>query len=235
MSHELPPLPDYALKPLPPLVSWTSDAILQMAFPIIGYWAVSLVFHLIDVYDLLPQYRLHTPIEVLKRNHVTRYEVFRDVIVQQVIQTVAGLLLAYADDPATYGSQEYDVAWYAQKIRLAQRAIPVVLAAIGFNPSALASKLSSSQPALAAAISGGHYSGLLQSITLAGQPTIAPAFASWELQLASFMYWYGIPALQFTAAVIIIDTWEYALHRTMHMNKWLYGKFIPSPHTVRRK
>lgn len=232
MSHELPPLPEYTLKPLPPLVSWTSDAILQVAFPIIGYWVVSLAYHLIDVYDLLPQYRLHTPVEVLKRNHVSRYEVFRDVIIQQIIQTVAGLLVSYADAPATYGSEEYDVAWYAQKIRLAQRAIPIVLTTVGLNPSALASKLSSSQPMLAAAVSGGRYTGLFQNIIIAGQPTVAPAFASWELQLASFMYWYGVPALQFTAGVIIIDTWEYALHRAMHMNKWLYVTFHSRHHRL---
>jgi sphinganine C4-monooxygenase len=226
MSHELPPLPDYTLELLPSLVPWTSDAVLQVAFPIIGYWVVSLVYHLIDVYDVLSQYRLHTPAEVLKRNHVSRYEVFRDVIIQQVIQTIAGLLVSYTDAPATYGSANYDVAWYAQKIRLAQRAIPAVLATVGLNPSALASKVSASQPMLAGALSGGHYSGLLQTITVAGQPTVAPAFASWELKMASIIYYFAVPALQFAGGIIIMDTWEYAVHRAMHMNKWLYGRFI---------
>lgn len=232
MSYDLPPLPEYTLKPLPPLVPWTSDAVLQVAFPIVAYWVVSLAYHLIDVYDLFPQYRLHTPVEVLQRNHVSRYEVFRDVVIQQVIQTVAGLLVSYTDAPATYGSEKYDVAWYAQKIRLAQRAIPIVLTTIGLNSSALASKLSTSQPMLAAMVNGGRYNGLLQNITIAGQPTVAPAFAPWELQLASFLYWYAIPTLQFTAGVIIIDTWEYALHRAMHMNKWLYVTFHSRHHRL---
>ena len=221
-TFELPPLPDYTLKLLPPLVPWVSDAVLQVIFPIAGYWIVSLVFHLIDVYDVLSRYRLHTPAEVLKRNHATRYEVFRDVIIQQVIQTVAGLLVNYLDAPATYGTADYDVAWYAQKIRLAQRAIPVVLATVGVNPGAWATKVSASQPMLAGALSGGRYD-LLQTITIAGQPTVAPAFASWELELATFIYYYGVPALQFVVGIIAIDTWEYAVHRAMHMNKWLYG------------
>lgn len=224
MPYELPPLPDYTLKPLPPLVSWTSDAILQVAFPIIGYWVVSLIYHLIDVYDLLPQYRLHTPAEVLKRNPVSRYEVFRDVIIQQVIQTIAGLLVSLTDEAAMYGRADYDVAWYAQKIRLAQRAIPVVLATVGLNSTALASKVSASQPMLAGALDGGRYPNLIQTIMVGGREIVAPAFASWELFLANALYWYAVPALQFTAGVIIIDTWEYALHRAMHMNKWLYGK-----------
>lgn len=227
ISYELPPLPEYTLKPLPPLVPWASDIVLQVAFPIIGYWVVSLIYHLIDVYDLLSQYRLHTPAEVLKRNHVSRYEVFRDVIIQQVIQIVVNLGLSVLDAPATYGRADYDVAWYAQKIRLAQRAIPAVLATVGVNPGALASKVSASQPMLAGALSGGRYNGLVQTITVAGQQAVAPAFASWELTLASILYWYAVPALQFTASIVIIDTWEYALHRTMHMNKWLYGKSHP--------
>jgi sphinganine C4-monooxygenase len=226
-SHELPPLPDYTLELLPPLVPWASDTVLQVMLPIVAYWVVSLVYHLIDVYDLFSKYRLHTPAEVLKRNHVSRYEVFRDVIIQQVIQTIAGLLLSITDAPATYGTADYDVAWYAQKIRVAQRAIPVVLTTVGLNASALASKISATQPILAGAVNGGHYNGLLQTITVAGQPTVAPAFASWELKLATIIYHFVIPALQFTAGVVIIDTWEYALHRAMHMNKWLYGRPLP--------
>lgn len=216
-SYDLPPLPDYTLKPLPQLVSWASDAAVQTALPIIAYWGVSLIFHLIDVYDLFAKYRLHTPAEVLKRNHVTRWEVFRDVVLQQVIQSIAVMGLSYYDDAPTTGTAEYDVAWYAQKLRLAQRAIPFVLSIVGLNPSALASKLSAAQPTLASVVAGGRYAGL-------------PAFESWEINTASFLYWYAVPAVQFAAAIIIIDAWEYMLHRAMHLNKWLYGKcFEPPP------
>jgi sphinganine C4-monooxygenase len=226
ISYELPPLPEYTLNPLPPLVSWASDEILQVAFPIIGYWVVSIIYHLIDVYDLLAKYRLHTPAEVLSRNHVSRYEVLRDVIIQQIIQTIAGLLLSLADDAATYGKADYDIAWYAQKIRLAQRAVPVVMATVGLNPVALASKVSVSQPMLSGAIIGGRYPELVQTVTTAGKDMLVPAFASWELALASALYWYAIPAVQFIVGIIVVDTWEYFWHRAMHLNRWLYGKFF---------
>ncbi|KAF1950048.1 hypothetical protein CC80DRAFT_248103 [Byssothecium circinans] len=222
LPYELPPLPEYTLKPLPPLFSWASDETILAALPVIAYWVVSLAYHLIDVYDLCAKYRLHTPAEVLKRNHVTRYEVFRDVIIQQGIQIIASLLLSLADEPAAYGKADYDVAWYAQKIRLAQRAVPVVLATVGVDPVTLASKVSTSQPMLAGALAGGRYPALIQTMTSAGQDVVAPAFASWELNLASALYWYAIPAMQFAMAIVIIDTWEYFCHRTMHMNKWLY-------------
>lgn len=231
-SYDLPPLPDYELKPLPPLLSWTSDAIVQTAVPIIAYWIPSLIFHLIDVYDLCSKYRLHTPAEVLKRNHVTRFEVLRDVLLQQVIQTVAALALSYFDEPATYGTEDYDVAWYAQRIRIAQRAIPFGLSIVGVKSNALAAKVAGSYPTLASILSGGQYPGLFQSVVVAGRETMVPAFASWELALGSFLYWYAVPALQFTAAVIIIDTWEYALHRAMHMNKWLYTTFHSRHHRL---
>lgn len=211
-SYELPPLPEYTLRPLPPLFSWISDEALAAALPVIAYWVVSLIYHVIDVYDWFAKYRLHTPAEVLKRNHVTRYEVFRDVIIQQVIQTLAALALSWWDELAHVGKADYDIAWYAQKLRLAQRGVPVILSGVGINSAALATKVAASQPALAAVLRGGHHA-----------ESVAPAFASWELTFASVLYWYAIPALQFTAAVVIIDSWEYMLHRAMHMNKWLYG------------
>ncbi|KAJ4359882.1 Sphingolipid C4-hydroxylase sur2 [Didymosphaeria variabile] len=221
-SYELPPLPEYTLKPLPPLFSWISDEALAAALPVVAYWAVSLIYHLIDVYDLFARYRLHTPAEVLKRNHVTRYEVFRDVIIQQVIQTIAALALSWWDEVAQIGKADYDIAWYAQKLRLAQRAVPVILSGVGFNSAALASKVAASQPALASILRGGPYAS----------ESIAPAFASWELAVASALYWYAIPALQFAAGIIIIDSWEYMLHRAMHMNKWLYVTFHSRHHRL---
>jgi len=221
-TFDLPPLPDYTLQPLPPLISWFPDAYLQLAMPIISYWVVSGIFHVMDVYDLSPQYRLHTPAEILKRNHVTRWECFRDVILQQIIQTFFGVAMNLLDEHPTFGKADYDVAWYAQKLRLAQRAIPLVVGTLGLNPSELSSKLSSSQPMLASVLAGGRYPNLVQMATIAGHDTLVPTFAPWELIVAKFLYWYAIPALQFITAIIILDTWEYFLHRAMHMNKWLY-------------
>jgi sphinganine C4-monooxygenase len=226
ITYDLPPLPHYTLTPLPPLIPWIPDAHLALALPIIGYWVASGIFHFIDVYNLFPQYRLHTPAEVLKRNHVTRWEVFRDVIMQQVIQTFFGLLMNHFDEEPMYGKDDYNVAWYAQKIRIAQRAIPYCLGAVGINATALSSKAARLHPMLAGVLAGGRYSGLLQTATSAGQETVVPAFAAWELLVAKMLYWYGVPALQFTFGILTVDTWEYFLHRAMHLNKWLYGTLI---------
>ncbi|KAJ4473774.1 fatty acid hydroxylase superfamily-domain-containing protein [Lentinula aciculospora] len=39
------------------------------------------------------------------------------------------------------------------------------------------------------------------------------------------VYWWVIPTLQLLFAMFIIDTWQYFLHRAMHVNKWLYKRF----------
>jgi sphinganine C4-monooxygenase len=205
---DLPPLPSYTLTPRPSIIPGLPDYLLQLLAPVIAYWVVSLFFHVLDVYDLCSKYRLHTPAEVLKRNHVSRYEVVRDVVLQQIIQTIFGVAMAYFDPVEMTGKDDYDVAVWAQRLRLAQRQMPSILAVVGVDALGLGAKLHGTHPQLASAVSGGIY------------PT--PSFASWEMQAAKLIYWVLIPFIQFSAAILIVDTWQYFLHRAMHMNKWLY-------------
>ncbi|EOD48358.1 putative sphinganine hydroxylase protein [Neofusicoccum parvum] len=232
MASGLPPLPDFTLHPLPSVVPGIPDKYLTLALPVIAYWGVSMFFHLIDVWDLFPQYRLHTPVELVQRNHVSRYEVFRDVVLQHIIQTVFGVGLAWFDPEPTFGKEDYDVAVWAQRIRLAEKAIPFALGAIGFNASAFAKDLAQSRPMLAGALAGGNYPWLTQEIVSGGQLATAPAFASWEISLAKFVYWVAIPAIQFVVAVLVVDTWQYFWHRAMHLNKWLYTTFHSRHHRL---
>ena len=220
---DLPPLPSYTTTVVPPLIHGISDNFLQMILPVIAYWALSLLFHFIDVYDIWPQYRLHTPAELVQRNHATRYEVLKDVILQQVVQTVFGLAISWNDPPQTYGKEKYDIAVWAQKIRWLQRGIPKALGFVGLDSVTLGNSLAKAHPMLAGPLLGGKYSGLFESITTAGgDPLIVPAFAQWELLVSKAIYYLLIPAAQFFIAVIFVDTWQYMLHRAMHMNKFLY-------------
>jgi len=208
-TTQLPELPSYTLSLRPSLIPGVSDVLVQLLSPVAAYWIVSLVFHLLDTYDLCAQYRLHTPAEVLKRNHVSRYEVFRDVILQQIIQTIFGYVMAYFDPPEMVGKEAYDIAVWARRVRIAETYVPRALALLGFNAPKLANQLYDSYPTLAAALAGGSYAN-------------PSAFASWELTLGKLIYHAGIPALQFIVAICIVDTWQYFLHRAMHMNKFLY-------------
>lgn len=192
-----------------------------------------MMFHWIDTKDYFSQYRLHTPAEVLKRNHVSRWEVARDVVIQQVVQTIVGTLLGMTEPDDFSGKDEYNVAVWAQRIRIWQRAIPGLLSLVGVNASGLAKNLAGSYPMLASAVSGGSYQFLTKMVILGhGQSTAVPAFTSWEIVLAKVLYWYVVPALQFGLAILIVDTWQYFLHRAMHMNKWLYTTFHSRHHRL---
>lgn len=221
-ASSLPPLPSYTLRPVAPLFPPIEDKYLTLILPVLAYWTFSLVFHIIDTQEYFSKYRLHTPAEILKRNHASRWEVARDVIIQHVVQTVVGMGVASFEEPQMVGKEEYSVAAWAQKIRLAQRALPGFLSAFGLDSQGLARNVMSTSPMLAGALQGGHYSWLVQQ----GQHGSVPAFAPWELFLAKAIFWIIIPALQFGVAIIIVDTWQYFLHRAMHMNKWLYSKSL---------
>jgi len=228
-TMNLPPLPSYTLSQQPPLIAPIPDKYLSLALPIVAYWALSMVFHYIDEFDLFPQYRLHTPAEVLKRNHVSRWEVVRDVVIQQIVQTIVGVGLAMTEPEHFIGREEFDIAMWAQRLRLAQRYIPAGLGVAGIDAVSLAQKAAPYSSALAGVLSGGDYT-LVQVV----DGIVTPAYAGWELAVAKIMYYVAFPALQFFLAILIVDTWQYFLHRAMHMNKWLYSEYILSDSRVLR-
>ena len=232
VAFDLPPLPSYELRPQPSLLPWLNDKYLALALPIIAYWVVSGFFHIIDTLDLFPQYRLHVPAEILKRNHATRWEVFRDVILQQIIQTLVGVIIAVIEGPDMYGKAEYDIAVWAQRLRILQRGIPVLLGVVGVNADLVSQRLATSSPYLAGALAGGRYPALEQIISVNGHAVLAPAFAPWEMAIAKFLYNFFIPAIQFLLGIFIVDTWQYFWHRGMHMNKWLYTAFHSRHHRL---
>lgn len=231
---DLSPLPSYTLTPREPLLAPIPDNMLALILPIVAYWTLSIVYHFIDAYDLFPQYRLHTPAEVLKRNHVTRWEVVRDVIIQQIVQTLAGIVVGYFDEQECVGKEEYDVAVWARRIRIVQRVLPSFLALFGIDALGLAKNLSQSgHTMLAGALAGGNYPGMTRSIILeSGVEAVAPAFTEWEMALANFVYWYFVPFVQFAWAISVVDTWQYFWHRAMHLNRWLYVKFHSRHHRL---
>lgn len=90
----------------PHLLSWMPDRYLALAGPIVGYWVLSLVFHLIDTAELpyFEKRRIHESPEVLSRNKATIGQVVRAVAVQQVLQTILGYV--WLEDDATIFERE---------------------------------------------------------------------------------------------------------------------------------
>lgn len=224
-ASDLPPLPAFEIRPMPDYLPFLSDFWLSLIAPHIAYWAVSMIFHIIDVYDLFPQYRLHTPEEITQRNLVTRYQVVRDVLLEQLIQIATGTVLSITEARQTTGMEDYDVAVWATRIRLAQRSLPSLLGWLGLNAAALSKSMAASHPLLAGALAGGHYPFLISGLDgVTG--TQIPAFATWELLVAKAIYWLIIPGIQLWLACCFQDTWQYFWHRAMHMNKWMYSQYF---------
>jgi sphinganine C4-monooxygenase len=211
-SSDVPRLPSYILSLRPPLIAGISDVWLQLLAPVVAYWVVSLFFHILDIYDVFPQYRLHTPAEITKRNRVTRYEVFRDVILQQLLQTIFGVAMAWFDPPEMAGKEDYDIAVWAWRLRRLQHYVPNALLLFGIKQQTSllwAAKLRFSFPTATSILAGGMYPGA--------------TYADWELNTAKLIYWVLVPAAQFIVAIVWVDTWQYFLHRAMHMNRFLYN------------
>jgi sphinganine C4-monooxygenase len=228
VAPDLPPLPAYDTRPMPDLLPFISDFWLSLIAPHIAYWVVSLIFHVIDVYDLFPQYRLHTPDEIAQRNLASRYEVARDVLLEQLIQIATSAVLTLTEPRQTTGAEARDVAVWATRIRLAQRALPSMLGLVGLNAAAISKNMAASHPLLAGALAGGHYPFLTTTLDdVTGAAVSVPAFAAWELLLAKAIYWVLVPGFQLWLAACILDAWQYFWHRAMHLNKWMYSTSYP--------
>src|SRR3954468_12022060 len=101
MSFLLPPLtptPPPSLTPnllhppiyhttSPSILSFISDKHLSLVAPFFLYWALSLVFHALDLPQLpyFERLRLHESPEVLARNKATILDVIKAVVFQQVV------------------------------------------------------------------------------------------------------------------------------------------------------
>ncbi|KAI0726756.1 sphingosine hydroxylase [Fomitopsis betulina] len=46
------------------------------------------------------------------------------------------------------------------------------------------------------------------------------------------VYWWAIPTAKFLFGIFVVDTWEYFLHRAMHVNRWLYKQFHSVHHRL---
>jgi sphinganine C4-monooxygenase len=125
----------------------------------------------------------------------------------------------------------YDVAQWATRLRIAQRALPQLLGLVGLNAAAISKNVAGSHPVLAAVLAGGKYPSLSLGLdVVAGSPV--SEFASWEIWAAKAIYWYIVPIVQFLLGIFIVDTWQYFLHRAMHNNKWLYTTFHSRHHRL---
>ncbi|EPS40450.1 hypothetical protein H072_5717 [Dactylellina haptotyla CBS 200.50] len=196
-----PPNTEPVLHPATPLLPFISDTLLSCVVPIAVYWVLSMVFHYIDQYELLEKYRIHTPEEVLKRNHVSRYEVIRDVIIQQVVQFIVGLALGYIEPEEMTGAEPWDIYRLSQSVGWAAT---LFLSLLGIDGQALAANAH-----IYLSTHGGGFGALVANI-------------DWRWKIAEALYWICFPLLRLAVAIFVLDTWQYFWHRLMHQVPFLY-------------
>ncbi|KAI0295358.1 hypothetical protein B0F90DRAFT_1751088, partial [Multifurca ochricompacta] len=166
--------------------------LLAILAPLPAYWLISGLFHLLDIsnWSCLDRYRINDSAEISSRNRATRLQVFRAVILQQVLQTVLGYF---------WVSEAPERVDHVAAMARISRTLSSFFFAPLFSPShddsyALLALLKNTTP-----------------------------------QLAYLLYWWLIPAAQLLVAMVVLDTWQYFLHRAMHINKFLY-KHLHSVH-----
>ena len=78
----------------PSLLPVLKDSLLTVLISLPAYWLTAGFFHILDISNApwLLRHRIHDSSEVASRNRASRLEVFRAVVVQQVLQTALGLV-----------------------------------------------------------------------------------------------------------------------------------------------
>ncbi|KAL8735108.1 MAG: hypothetical protein Q9166_000984 [cf. Caloplaca sp. 2 TL-2023] len=210
------PSPSCTLLPQEPLLPWISDDVLAIILPTIVYAIAGAFFHLLDTYELFGNHKIHPTEDELKRNHVTRWECFKAVLRYHLMQISIGLLLNYGNGPTMLGDEACKIHKAAIAIQSLRNVVPMALTSIGINAKLLSIATQGTSTRLAHFIAGDDYllngNHRLQHI----QPT------DLEFTLAKFAINIGIPLLQYTLALIVVDTWIYFTHRLCHVNRTLY-------------
>ncbi|KAK9703872.1 Sphingolipid C4-hydroxylase sur2 [Basidiobolus ranarum] len=94
------------------LLSFISDKTLALMLPVVVYWIFSGFFYFVSELRIpfFEKYRNHTPEEEKAKNQVTVKEVITNVLVQQFIQTLLGLIVVAAE-----GAEEVDYSFTPTK------------------------------------------------------------------------------------------------------------------------
>ncbi|KAI4131400.1 MAG: hypothetical protein LQ338_001227 [Usnochroma carphineum] len=198
--------------PLKPLLFGVPDKYMILILPVFAYWSLSLFFYALDEGGYLSKYKLHTPAEFLKRNRVSMQYVVQDVLIQHLLQTILGAVLAW-QEPETYtGCESRDIFAWALWLRNSFIRILPFVPFIGIDGTQLAKQLSIPIP--------------LVNSNSSWSPT------AHEILAANFIYWTIIPAFQYLLAMFFVDTWQYFIHRAMHTLPWLYRTFHVRHHRL---
>lgn len=140
----------------------------------------------------------------------------RDVILQQIIQSVVGWVISLSEGIEMRGGEWWEILNLYSKFLQTERWVTGVLQMVGINTAGLEQKVIAGITAIGA---DNLLEGAVQFMGL--EPTDN---GNWRYKLVEIAYWYIFPAARMWFAIFVLDTWQYFLHRLMHESKWLYSE-----------
>lgn len=195
----------------PQLLPFISDDYLALIAGTVAYFIASVFWHVVDVIDPFPQYKIHPSPEELKRNRVSRLECLITVIRYHVIMVGVGYaLMRYAGDVPPEPPAKVAIAQWVNTIRYIESFIPSALKVLAVDSAKIASNFKANTATF---------------VLLSGRPG-CPAGPSralpWEYGLAWLMHRIIAPAYRLSLNLLVVDTWIYFGHRLCHVNRFLY-------------
>ncbi|KAL0825370.1 hypothetical protein Bca101_049047 [Brassica carinata] len=182
-----------------------SDELLGTVAPIVVYWLYSGIYVALSS---LERYRLHSKAEEEEKNLVSKSAVVKGVLLQQVVQAAVAILLftilkCYSGSEKNKGKSRSDVIIY-------ESASWILGLALSYHEFLV-------------------WFCILFSVTLLKHPLSTQVTGSDAEADIAQQFSLLVLTRQFIIAMIILDTWQYFMHRYMHHNKFLY-KHIHSQH-----
>jgi sphinganine C4-monooxygenase len=204
----------------PPLIEGVSDYTLSLVIPIVTHWLTSAFYEVLERFNLLQKYKIHSNAEETAKNPISRVECLRGVLLVQVscslcplamahlifkiqvLQTGLGIVLGYLSDEEIICNDDKDVMIWANRVHGAGKMTLTLLSYCGLD---------------AAALSAVCLSALRTASMLSGQTEL-----DLEWLVAKIIYHGLMPALRFYSALWLADAWVFFIHRAEHSSPWLY-------------
>ncbi|KAG5629683.1 hypothetical protein H5410_001400 [Solanum commersonii] len=208
-----------------------SDELLGTILPIVVYWVYSGLYCLLGGME---NYRLHTKKDEDEKNLVTKKEVVKGVLLQQVVQSiVATVLFAILADTGTdislvYVAEEFRTTYLGMPSGAKYKAKQVWHRIVDRFEKKLATW---KRQYLSLGGRVALINNMLDSLStyLMSLFPMSINVTGNDGNSEGNQHGFLVLVRQLFVAMVILDTWQYFMHRYMHQNKFLY-KHIHSQH-----
>ncbi|GJJ07862.1 hypothetical protein Clacol_002068 [Clathrus columnatus] len=181
-----------------------SDKLASLLGNVLSYWITSSFYYTLDIsnWKWVERYRLQESEEAKAKNLVSKLEVLRIVVLQQLMQTVFGYVwMTFIDAPSFPSSSSSPSSLPISDHVAGLWSVYKFVERVCFS------------------IFGTQQYGQHLCMT-------------YGVSLTYTIYWWIIPIIQMLLAFFILDTYEYFLHRTFHEIKFLYKHFHSIHHRL---